>query len=257
MGLTDRTLLFDSAGVEAQVEPVVLFSIIDHFSRRDDGQDFVIGTLLGTEENGVVTISSSFPVPHTEVEDQIALNTDFHGTMLALQQRVLPKQSVVGWYSTGESVTENTTLFHQFYGQDVERPVHLLLDLGLNERRMSCKAYVSAGLTLGHERLGTVFRDIRLSVLNGDSDRVGIDNLVKMTSASQEAGAAAGAAGSGEGGSSADVYESVEMTVKKLLGTLDGVVEYVDKVVKGSQTAEPEIVRLLQQVRSPSPSSTP
>eukprot|EP00965_Chrysotila_dentata_P004240 137561-Pleurochrysis_carterae.AAC.1 len=27
--------------------------------------------------------------------------------------------------------------------QDVERPVHLLLDLGLGVRRMSCKAYLS------------------------------------------------------------------------------------------------------------------
>ena len=241
-------ILHQGDGFVAVAKPSGLIVHRNDFSRRDEGQDFVIGTLLGTEENGVVTISSSFPVPHTEVEDQIALNTDFHGTMLALQQRVLPKQTVVGWYSTGESVTENTTLFHQFYGQDVERPVHLLLDLGLNERRMSCKAYVSAGLSLGQERLGTVFRDIRLSVLNGDSDRVGIDNLVKMTSASQEAGSAAGSSSS-----SADAYESVEITVKKLLGTLDGVVEYVDKVVKGSQTAEPETVRLLQQVCARAP----
>ena len=48
-----------AAGVEATVEPVVLFSIVDHYSRRDEGQDFVIGTLLGNEENGVVSICSS------------------------------------------------------------------------------------------------------------------------------------------------------------------------------------------------------
>ena len=90
--------------VRASVEPVVLFSIIDHYSRRDKGQDFVVGTLLGTEEDGVVTISSAFPVPHTEVEDQIALNTDFHTTMLGLHQRVNTKQTVVGWYSTGEAM---------------------------------------------------------------------------------------------------------------------------------------------------------
>ena len=115
MGLTDHTLLYEADSASCNVEPVVLFSIVDHYSRRDEGQDFVIGTLLGTEENGVVTICSSFPVPHTEVEDQIALNTDFHATMLALQLRVEPKQTVVGWYCTGEHVNENTTLFHQFY----------------------------------------------------------------------------------------------------------------------------------------------
>ena len=125
MPLTDRTLLHDTSDgmKECTVEPVALFSIIDHYSRREQGQDFVVGTLLGTEEGGVVTVCSSFPVPHTEVEDQIALNSDFHATMLALQQRVTPQHKVVGWYSTGEKVNENTTLFHEFYGQVRAPPV--------------------------------------------------------------------------------------------------------------------------------------
>ena len=165
MGLTDRTLLHDPTAPRVNVEPVVLFNIVDHFSRRDQGQDFVVGTLLGTEENGVVTVSSCFPVPHTEVEEQIALNSNFHTQMLALQQRITPKQKVVGWYSTGQAITDNTALFHEFYGQEVDRPVHLLLDLGLGERRMSCKAYVSSGLTLGDARVGTAFRDVALTVV--------------------------------------------------------------------------------------------
>ena len=72
MPLTDSTLLHEHESTQAHVEPVALFSIIDHYSRREEGQDFVVGTLLGTEEGGVVTICSSFPVPHTEVENQIA-----------------------------------------------------------------------------------------------------------------------------------------------------------------------------------------
>ena len=165
MPLTDRTLLHDPSAPKANVEPIVLFSIIDHYSRRDAGCDFVVGTLIGTEEGGVVTISSCFPVPHTEVEDQIALNSNFHTTMLGLHSRIAAKRKVVGWYATGEKITENTTLFHEFYGQEVERPVHLLLDLGLGERRMSCKAFISAGLTLGDARVGTAFRDICCTVV--------------------------------------------------------------------------------------------
>ena len=88
MPLTDRTLLHDPSAPKANVEPIVLFSIIDHYSRRDAGCDFVVGTLIGTEEGGVVTISSCFPVPHTEVEDQIALNSNFHTTMLGLHSRI-------------------------------------------------------------------------------------------------------------------------------------------------------------------------
>ena len=31
---------------------------------------------------------------HTETEEQVAVNTDFHATMLQLHQRVFPKQQV-------------------------------------------------------------------------------------------------------------------------------------------------------------------
>ena len=161
MGLTSKSALY-SEGPSCQVHPQVLFSIVDHFSRREGGQNRVIGTLLGTVgADGVVEVDSCFPVPHTETEEQVAVNTDFHATMLQLHQRVHPKQKVVGWYSTGEEVNDSSILFHDFYGQGVERPVHLLLDLGLGETRMSCKAYVSTQLKLGATVLGTSFSDIK------------------------------------------------------------------------------------------------
>ena len=47
--------------------------------------------------------------------------------------------------------------------------------------------------------------------------------------------------------------ESVEATVKKLLQTLEGVTEYVEKVVKGSEVADPAVVRLLQQLVAAAP----
>ena len=193
MGLTSKSALY-SEGPSCQVHPQVLFSIVDHFSRREGGQNRVIGTLLGTVgAAGVVEVDSCFPVPHTEVDkDQIALNTDFHATMLGLQQRVTPKQKVVGWYATGESINEPTTLFHDIYGQDVARPVHLLFDLGLGERRMSCKAYVSHALTLGDTRVATAFRDVSLTVVSGESDRVGTATLLRMSGSTSATGAGGG-----------------------------------------------------------------
>jgi translation initiation factor 3 subunit F len=52
-----------------QVHPLVLFNILDHYIRRNEGQDRVIGTLLGTKTGSqTVTITNSFPVPHSEGE---------------------------------------------------------------------------------------------------------------------------------------------------------------------------------------------
>lgn len=56
-----------------KIHPVVLFSIIDHYTRRNEGQDRVIGTLLGTVRDGEVEVRNCFPVPHNETEEQVSL----------------------------------------------------------------------------------------------------------------------------------------------------------------------------------------
>jgi hypothetical protein len=54
-----------------QVLPMVYFGILDHFSRRSIRDARVIGTLLGTEVDGVTEITNYFPVPHVESVDQV------------------------------------------------------------------------------------------------------------------------------------------------------------------------------------------
>ena len=60
-----------AAGIRVKVQPVVLFSICDSFIRRGDGQDRVVGTLLGSVEAGVVEIKASYAVPHNETPDMV------------------------------------------------------------------------------------------------------------------------------------------------------------------------------------------
>merc|ERR1719223_848164 len=218
MGLTDQTALHQADDAACTVHPAVLFSIVDHYSRREEDQNRVIGTLLGTiGDDGEVTVCSCFPVPHTETDEQVAVNTDFHATMLQLHQRVYPKQQVVGWYSTGVEVNDSSILFHEFYGQEVERPVHLLLDLGL-----------------GAMVVGSVFQDIKCTV-DSQADRVGIDTVLK--SSGEGHATLAGPGGTGE-------EASMEPVIKKLLRTLENVMEHVEKAGVGS--TDPAILRLLQ-----------
>ena len=234
--------LHTEGDVECSVHPVVLFSIVDHYSRREDGQERVIGTLLGTVNGNKIEVCSCFPVPHTETEEQVAVNTDFHSTMLQLHRRVHPKHTVVGWYSTGEDVNEGSILFHECYGSDVERPVHMLVDLGLGERRMSSKAYISKTLELGALCLGTVFREVKLAIVNAEADKIGIETLMKSASASNAGGS-----------SQVSEADSMEVTIKKLLRTLEGVGEYVEKVNQGEVTPDPRTITLLQEAMSAAP----
>jgi len=62
-----------SRSFTVSVNPVVLFSILDHYLRRQENQDRVIGTLLGVRsENGnEVEVRNCFPVPHNETPEQV------------------------------------------------------------------------------------------------------------------------------------------------------------------------------------------
>lgn len=80
------------------VHPVALFSILDHYLRRTDAQERVIGTLLGTRsDNGEVEVRSSFAVLHSETEVQVAVDMEYHRTMYDLHHKVNPKEVIVGW----------------------------------------------------------------------------------------------------------------------------------------------------------------
>jgi translation initiation factor 3 subunit F len=82
------------------IHPVALFSILDHYLRRNDEQPRVIGTLLGTRssDNTQIHVRSSFAVLHSENEEQVAVDMEYHRTMYELHSRVNPKETIVGWF---------------------------------------------------------------------------------------------------------------------------------------------------------------
>ena len=60
------SMQLDSSLTKVEVRPVVAFAILDHFTRRKEGQERVVGALLGYRRTGGVEIVSCFAVPHEE-----------------------------------------------------------------------------------------------------------------------------------------------------------------------------------------------
>ena len=81
------------------MHPVALFSILDHYLRRTDAQERVIGTLLGTRsDTGEIEVRSAFAVLHSETAEQVAVDMEYHHAMYELHHKVNPKEVIVGWY---------------------------------------------------------------------------------------------------------------------------------------------------------------
>ena len=59
---------------------------------------------------------------------QVAVDMDYHRTMYELHRQVNSKEVIVGWYATGNEITEHSVLIHEFYSRETKTPVHLCMD---------------------------------------------------------------------------------------------------------------------------------
>lgn len=237
----DTTLFLETghSSVSVKLHPVVLFTILDHFVRRTDKQERVIGTLLGSNNDGVVEIRNCFPVPHTEGE-QVAVDMDFHKGMYELHLKANPKETIIGWYATGSDVTEHSVLIqNDFYwremGQSQSSPIHVMVDTNLTGGTMDVKAFISnnIGFQNSEKPLGAQFQPVKLELDYVEAERIGVDVLGRAKS---------------DGVSISNLVTDIgnlEGEITKLHKILETISEYVDKVVKGEIKADNNIGRFL------------
>lgn len=213
----------------AKVHPLVLFNICDAYIRRNEGQERVIGTLLGSVgHDGSVVIKNSYAVPHNESQGQVAVDIDFHRTMYDLHHRVNPKEVIVGWFSTGRGVDASDALLQDFYGRDVSNPVHLTVDTTMTNNEMAIEAFVSTSLSLGDKPVATHFHQLAVDLRMHEADRVGIDLLKNPKSHALPSD-----------------LEGLQQSIVKLQGMVEHVLGYVEGVCDGQVKPNKEIGRFL------------
>jgi len=229
MGKTVLHMPSGPTGVVAKLHPTVLFNICDSFIRRNDQQDRVIGTLLGSiSSDGSVEIRNSYAVPHNESLDQVAVDIDYHRTMFDLHQRVSPKEVIIGWYSTGFGVTGSDALIQEFYAREVANPVHLTVDPMFTDERANIRAYVSSQLTLEDRPIAAQFHEIQLDMRLVEAERIGFDVLKKTVVDKLP-----------------NDLEGLEGTIERLQGMIETVFSFVDDVVEGRLPPDNSIGRYL------------
>lgn len=226
------SLLVASMGC-CKVHPSVIFTILDHHSRRKEGQERVIGTLLGNEKDGVVEITNCFPVPHNENEEHVAVDMEFHHTMYKLHRQVNGLEEIVGWYATGDKISEHSAVIHEFYSRE-DAPVHLLVDPTIDpEKKMSARAFVSSSVMLGDKSLGLRFGELCAEVVASPAEQVALDMLLAERDPT-----------GGLDGDNADI-DGLQNQIKQMLEQLSTLEKHIEQVQAGQIPANPELGRLL------------
>ena len=115
---------------------------------------------------------------------QVQLDVPHHTMMLELHQRVHPKHTVVGWFSTGVHMSARDALIHHFYskgkasGCGTRAPMYLQVDTELTQdNRLGCKAHVYRKLVLGGQELAAEFVEVPTSVLTTGPEGLALDAL--------------------------------------------------------------------------------
>ncbi|KAJ7780942.1 JAB1/Mov34/MPN/PAD-1 ubiquitin protease-domain-containing protein [Mycena metata] len=166
------------------IHPVALFSILDHYLRRTDDQPRVIGTLLGTRsaDNTTIHVRSSFAVLHSENDEQVAVDMEYHRTMYELHSRVTPKETIVGWYSTGSNLNTYSALIQNFYSQETapHQAIHVALNTGAEEgEEAGVQAYVSSPVGVFPKPENCIFVPVPVRLQFQDAERSGLDLLTQ------------------------------------------------------------------------------
>ncbi|AFZ81459.1 hypothetical protein BEWA_008710 [Theileria equi strain WA] len=177
--------------IKWKIHPMVVFTILDSYMRREEGQHNVIGTLLGVVcEGNTVEITDSFVDRHSLTDEGLLqIIIDHHENMYELKQKVNPKEQVVGWFCTGSEMTELTCAVHgwfkqfnsvsKFYPQpNLYEPIHLLVDATCDSGSMMIKAYVQLPLTITKDAFFQ-FHEVDLELLVSPSDTAGMSTLLK------------------------------------------------------------------------------
>ncbi|ODV89731.1 hypothetical protein CANCADRAFT_32899 [Tortispora caseinolytica NRRL Y-17796] len=139
------------------VHPQVIFSILDHAIRHEQGQPKVIGTLLGirSDDGTELEIKTAYGVPYVDSseEGEFRMDMDYNQHMYTLHQKIQPSEVVIGWYSNFSEMNPLAFLAQGFYGERTRpfSPVYLSVDARPGQP-FSVQAYVSSKIGAGSIR---------------------------------------------------------------------------------------------------------
>jgi len=229
---------------------VALFSILDHYLRRKDDQDRVIGTLLGVRSTGgvggpegeTVEVRSSFAVLHSETSEQVAVDMEYHRTMYELHHKVNPKEVIVGWYSTGSNLNTYSALIQNFYSQETapHQAVHVALNTGIEEgEQAGVKAYFSSPVGVFPKPENCVFVPVPCELRFHPAERSGIDLLTSTAAHSFSPTTSSPPA------LPTTDLEVLERSIESVSLMLDRVLAYVRSVLAGEKKGDPAVGRYL------------
>lgn len=227
--------LLDDRKPYVRLHATAAFAMLSSFSRREDKQARSIGTMLGLSKDGYIEITDAFGVPHLEKSDEayVAINKDYHKTMFEFHNKINRQEQIVGWYSTtlpnGSWIVDNSSLVHDFYSNECDNPIHLMIDTTLTGGNMRVRAFMSRPMLVGEHAFANMFDELRVEIALSEGETSCLFHMVNGQEQPWQ-----------DGFTSAKIpneRNAVSESMETLVDNLDKVLAYVDSVRTGKTAA--------------------
>lgn len=240
-----------------KIHPVVLFSILDHYIRRNEDQPRVIGALLGVRTATGVEVKNCFPVPHTEKDDVVAVGKEFLKQMTDLHMTVQSNEELLGWYATTADhsvlINHQSCWIQDFFTNECDKPLHLVVDTSLTGNSIGVKGFISNSVQLGDNPLAAAFTQLKVETVCSETERIGMDLMIKAKGRSKLDPSKQ--ITNSEGIQSE--IDGLQQSIARLLAMLETVSAYVDDVVANRRQPDPKIGTKIASVISMVPNIKP
>ena len=243
MSSTQALTLGDARLPVVRLHATAVFSILNHYIRRNQTQTRVVGTLLGKVSEGNVEVMDCFGIPHEEGEDEagfkVKFKENYHKIMHNFHTRITKHEQVVGWYSTsspdGAPFNDHSTIIDQAYRNECANPIHLVVDTTLAGDNMGIRAFMCQDMMVGTHKLAKMFHEVAVEMSFSSGEKMCIHHMIK----DQVGGEAWGQ------GQTISAVPSAPANMKNAIGelvaTMEKVMAFTNNVVEGKEKASAEV----------------
>jgi len=224
------------------VHPLVLLSVVDHFSRmgKIGNQKRVVGLLLGSwSSKGILDIANSFAIPFDEDDkdrDVWFLDHEYLETMYSMFRKVNAKERVVGWYHTGPKLHQNDILINDLIRKYCPNSVLVIIDPKPTRIGLPTEAYkVVEEIHDDGSPTDKTFEHVPTEIGAEEAEEVGVEHLLRDVKDTTV-------------GTLSQRITGQLMGLKGLNQKLQDMKAYLEKVVAGELPMNHEITYQLQDI---------
>ncbi|KAM0680272.1 26S proteasome non-ATPase regulatory subunit 7 [Glugoides intestinalis] len=214
------------------IAPLVLLSVVDHYKRVSVPR--VIGVLMGSSNDTVISITNSFAVPFEESEDNFFFDTSYLQNMFELFYKVNCAESVVGWYHSGPKMHQNDLEISKAFNKYCSNPVMAIVDVEMKASDIPVQVFQLKGMRqLEH---------LNVQVGADETEEVGVEHLLRDIK-------------EGTGCSMVDRIEEIKDSLRMYRNSLGEIIQYVDDIQNGKEPSL-EVLELFQEILNEVPKIT-